>query len=85
MFCKDIYQVIPIILCREYENLKGSLRYSNEMSEKLKREVFASNNKVIHVKIYIYFLETHSLNCSVIMWDGSSISNLRLTQFLISL
>uniref|UniRef100_A0A8C8HE85 TRAF-interacting protein n=1 Tax=Oncorhynchus tshawytscha TaxID=74940 RepID=A0A8C8HE85_ONCTS len=35
-----------ISLKKEYENLKGSLRYSNEMSEKLKREVFASNNKL---------------------------------------
>uniref|UniRef100_A0A674CDR7 TRAF-interacting protein n=1 Tax=Salmo trutta TaxID=8032 RepID=A0A674CDR7_SALTR len=38
--------IFCISLKKEYENLKGSLRYSNEMSEKLKREVFASNNKL---------------------------------------
>ncbi|XP_058229695.1 E3 ubiquitin-protein ligase TRAIP [Hemibagrus wyckioides] len=35
-----------ISLKKEYENLKGSLRTSNEMCEKLKREVFSSNNKL---------------------------------------
>lgn len=35
-----------ISLKKEYDNLKGSLRSSNEMCEKLKKEVFASNNKL---------------------------------------
>ncbi|XP_071779082.2 E3 ubiquitin-protein ligase TRAIP [Centroberyx gerrardi] len=35
-----------ISLKKEYDNLKGSLKSSNEMCEKLKREVFASNNKL---------------------------------------
>uniref|UniRef100_A0AAY5KYI1 RING-type domain-containing protein n=1 Tax=Esox lucius TaxID=8010 RepID=A0AAY5KYI1_ESOLU len=35
-----------ISLKKEYDNLKGSIRSSNEMCEKLKREVFASNNKL---------------------------------------
>ncbi|XP_067102694.1 E3 ubiquitin-protein ligase TRAIP [Osmerus mordax] len=35
-----------ISLKKEYDNLKGSLRSSNEMCEKLKREVFTSNNKL---------------------------------------
>lgn len=37
---------------REYDNLKGILKASNDMCEKLKREVLSSNNKVIrHKKI----------------------------------
>uniref|UniRef100_A0A667XU45 TRAF-interacting protein n=1 Tax=Myripristis murdjan TaxID=586833 RepID=A0A667XU45_9TELE len=35
-----------ISLKKEYDNLKGSLKSSNDMCEKLKREVFASNNKL---------------------------------------
>uniref|UniRef100_A0A672F2K3 RING-type domain-containing protein n=1 Tax=Salarias fasciatus TaxID=181472 RepID=A0A672F2K3_SALFA len=35
-----------ISLKKEYDNLKGSLRSSNEMCEKLKREVLSSNNKL---------------------------------------
>ncbi|KAM4613293.1 E3 ubiquitin-protein ligase TRAIP [Polymixia lowei] len=35
-----------ISLKKEYDNLKGSLKSSNEMCEKLKREVFASNNRL---------------------------------------
>lgn len=35
-----------ISLKKEYDNLKGSLKSSNDMCEKLKREVLASNNKV---------------------------------------
>ncbi|KAL0978628.1 hypothetical protein UPYG_G00173050 [Umbra pygmaea] len=35
-----------ISLKKEYDNLKGSIKSSNEMCEKLKREVFASNNKL---------------------------------------
>lgn len=31
---------------REYDNLKGSLKSTNDMCEKLKREVISSNNKV---------------------------------------
>ena len=31
---------------REYDNLKGGLRSSKDMCEKLKKEMFASNNKV---------------------------------------
>ncbi|TKS71138.1 E3 ubiquitin-protein ligase TRAIP [Collichthys lucidus] len=34
-----------ISLKKEYDNLKGSLKSSNDMCEKLKREVLASNNK----------------------------------------
>lgn len=36
----------PVFFCREYDNLKGSLKSSNDMCEKLKREVLTSNNKV---------------------------------------
>ncbi|XP_026077373.1 E3 ubiquitin-protein ligase TRAIP-like isoform X3 [Carassius auratus] len=35
-----------ISLKKEYDNLKGSLKSSNEMCEKLKRELFSSNNKL---------------------------------------
>uniref|UniRef100_A0AAR2J412 RING-type domain-containing protein n=1 Tax=Pygocentrus nattereri TaxID=42514 RepID=A0AAR2J412_PYGNA len=35
-----------VSLKKEYDNLKNSLRSSNEMCEKLKREVFSSNNKL---------------------------------------
>uniref|UniRef100_A0A8C1C8G5 TRAF-interacting protein n=1 Tax=Cyprinus carpio carpio TaxID=630221 RepID=A0A8C1C8G5_CYPCA len=35
-----------ISLKKEYDNLKGSLKSSNEMCEKLKRELFSSNSKV---------------------------------------
>ncbi|KAF7693473.1 E3 ubiquitin-protein ligase TRAIP [Silurus meridionalis] len=35
-----------ISLKKEYDNLKGSLRTSNETCEKLKREVFSSNNRL---------------------------------------
>uniref|UniRef100_A0A3B4BCJ6 RING-type domain-containing protein n=1 Tax=Periophthalmus magnuspinnatus TaxID=409849 RepID=A0A3B4BCJ6_9GOBI len=35
-----------ISLKKEYDNLKGSLKSSNEMCEKLKREVLSTNNKV---------------------------------------
>uniref|UniRef100_A0A4W6EQZ7 TRAF-interacting protein n=1 Tax=Lates calcarifer TaxID=8187 RepID=A0A4W6EQZ7_LATCA len=35
-----------ISLKKEYDNLKGSLKSSNEMCEKLKREVLSSNNKL---------------------------------------
>ncbi|KAM3878379.1 E3 ubiquitin-protein ligase TRAIP [Diretmus argenteus] len=35
-----------ISLKKEYDNLKGSLKSSSEMCDKLKREVFASNNKL---------------------------------------
>lgn len=35
-----------ISLKKEYDNIKGSLRASNDMCEKLKREVFASSNKL---------------------------------------
>ncbi|XP_062842652.1 E3 ubiquitin-protein ligase TRAIP isoform X2 [Trichomycterus rosablanca] len=35
-----------ISLKKEYDNLKGSLKTSNEMCEKLKREVFTSSNKL---------------------------------------
>lgn len=41
-----IHDTTPFLHFREYDNLKGSLRSSNEMCEKLKKEVFASNNKV---------------------------------------
>lgn len=39
----------PLIDCfffREYDNLKGGLKSSHDMCEKLKREVLVSNNKV---------------------------------------
>ncbi|KAM9759468.1 E3 ubiquitin-protein ligase TRAIP [Menidia menidia] len=35
-----------ISLKKEYDNIKGSLKNSNEMCEKLKREVLCSNNKL---------------------------------------
>ncbi|XP_070759539.1 E3 ubiquitin-protein ligase TRAIP [Enoplosus armatus] len=35
-----------ISLKKEYDNLKGGLKSSNDMCEKLKREVLASNNKL---------------------------------------
>ncbi|XP_022538312.2 E3 ubiquitin-protein ligase TRAIP [Astyanax mexicanus] len=35
-----------VSLKKEYDNLKGSLRSSNDMCEKLKRELFSSNNKL---------------------------------------
>ncbi|XP_056131006.1 E3 ubiquitin-protein ligase TRAIP [Lampris incognitus] len=35
-----------ISLKKEYDNIKGSLKSSNEICEKLKREVFTSNNKL---------------------------------------
>uniref|UniRef100_A0A8C2A4L8 E3 ubiquitin-protein ligase TRAIP-like n=1 Tax=Cyprinus carpio TaxID=7962 RepID=A0A8C2A4L8_CYPCA len=35
-----------ISLKKEYDNLKGSLKSSNEMCEKLKRELFSSNSKL---------------------------------------
>ncbi|XP_035518612.1 E3 ubiquitin-protein ligase TRAIP [Morone saxatilis] len=35
-----------ISLKKEYDNLKGTLKSSNDMCEKLKREVLASNNKL---------------------------------------
>ncbi|XP_040889566.1 E3 ubiquitin-protein ligase TRAIP [Toxotes jaculatrix] len=35
-----------ISLKKEYDNLKGSLKSSNDMCEKLKREVISSNNKL---------------------------------------
>ncbi|XP_070814809.1 E3 ubiquitin-protein ligase TRAIP [Chaetodon trifascialis] len=35
-----------ISLKKEYDNLKGSLKSSNDMCEKLKREVLTSNNKL---------------------------------------
>uniref|UniRef100_A0A8D0A8I3 TRAF-interacting protein n=1 Tax=Sander lucioperca TaxID=283035 RepID=A0A8D0A8I3_SANLU len=35
-----------ISLKKEYDNLKGNLKSSNDMCEKLKREVLTSNNKV---------------------------------------
>ncbi|KAM4588857.1 E3 ubiquitin-protein ligase TRAIP [Odontesthes bonariensis] len=35
-----------ISLKKEYDNLKGSLKNSNDMCEKLKREVLSSNNKL---------------------------------------
>lgn len=38
---------IPPVLPREYDNLKGGLKSSNDMCEKLRREVVTSNNKVL--------------------------------------
>ncbi|XP_072308941.1 E3 ubiquitin-protein ligase TRAIP [Eucyclogobius newberryi] len=35
-----------VSLKKEYDNLKGSLKSSNEMCEKLKREVLSTNNKL---------------------------------------
>lgn len=35
-----------ISLKKEYDNLKGTLKASNDMCEKLKREVLSSNNKI---------------------------------------
>lgn len=40
-------------LSREYDHLKGGLKSSNEMCEKLKREVLTSNNKVVSVDLLI--------------------------------
>ncbi|KAF4093553.1 hypothetical protein AMELA_G00003220 [Ameiurus melas] len=40
-----------ISLKKEYDSLKGCLRTSNEMCEKLKREVFCSNNKLQKVTL----------------------------------
>lgn len=37
----------PPFFFREYDNLKGTLKSSNDMSEKLKREVLTTNNKVV--------------------------------------
>lgn len=45
---------VLLSLSREYDNLKGSLKSSNEMCEKLKREVLTSNNKVIYMDMLIY-------------------------------
>ncbi len=39
-------QQTSFILLREYDNLKGSFKSSNEMCEKLKRELISSNSKV---------------------------------------
>jgi len=38
---------------REYDNLKGSLKSINDLSEKLKREVLTSNNKVTFIFIKV--------------------------------
>lgn len=49
-------------LSREYDNLKGGLKSSNEMCEKLKREVLTSNNKVASVDMLILAREiNHAL------------------------
>lgn len=40
-------------LHREYDNLKGSLKSSHDLCEKLKREVLSSNNKVALYKWHI--------------------------------
>lgn len=40
-----------ISLKKEYDNLKGSLKSSNDMCEKLKREVLSSNNKLHKVSL----------------------------------
>ncbi|KTF87834.1 hypothetical protein cypCar_00002050 [Cyprinus carpio] len=42
-----------ISLKKEYDNLKGSLKSSNEMCEKLKRELFSSNSKSLKKKVEI--------------------------------
>lgn len=48
VFTADLFS----FFLREYDNLKGTLKASNDMCEKLKREVLSSNNKVIrHKKI----------------------------------
>lgn len=43
VFTADLFS----FFLREYDNLKGTLKASNDMCEKLKREVLSSNNKVI--------------------------------------
>ncbi|RXN34319.1 E3 ubiquitin- ligase TRAIP-like protein [Labeo rohita] len=42
-----------ISLKKEYDNLKGSLKSSNEMCEKLKRELISSNSKSLKKKVEI--------------------------------
>lgn len=45
---------VLLSLSREYDNLKISLKSSNDMCEKLKREVLTSNNKVIYMDVLLY-------------------------------
>ncbi|KAF1391226.1 hypothetical protein PFLUV_G00039730 [Perca fluviatilis] len=42
-----------ISLKKEYDNLKGSLKSSNDMCEKLKREVLTSNNKLLKATVEV--------------------------------
>ncbi|AWP03356.1 putative E3 ubiquitin-protein ligase TRAIP [Scophthalmus maximus] len=42
-----------ISLKKEYDNLKGSLKSSNDMCEKLKREVLSSNNKLQRASVEV--------------------------------
>lgn len=44
---------VLLSLSREYDSLKGSLKSSNDMCEKLKREVLTSNNKVIYMDVLL--------------------------------
>lgn len=67
---------VPLLLLfclssREYDSLKGSLKSSNDMSEKLKREVVTSNNKVA----------ASSLSCRAQMKHFQSVEPLTLIFF----
>ncbi|XP_031135532.1 E3 ubiquitin-protein ligase TRAIP [Sander lucioperca] len=42
-----------ISLKKEYDNLKGNLKSSNDMCEKLKREVLTSNNKLLKATVEV--------------------------------
>lgn len=45
---------VLLSLSREYDNLKGSLKSSNDICEKLKREVLKSNDKVNYMDVLLY-------------------------------
>lgn len=53
-WCVHVCVCVLLSLSREYDNLKGSLKSSNDMCEKLKREVLSSNNKVIYMDVLLY-------------------------------
>lgn len=47
---------------REYDNLKGSLKSSNEMCEKLKRELISTNSKVHFLCLEMFIQNLISLS-----------------------
>ncbi len=72
-------QQTSFILLREYDNLKGSFKSSNEMCEKLKRELISSNSKVHFLSLWLSVKNIiWHYNCLLLLFLSFLIYNLLL-------